>query len=55
MEAVGEMVRLLCAVAMLSAVTEVLLAGRKGSEIVCLLLSLAGVSGVLSFCADIRL
>ena len=55
MERIGAVIQLLCTVAVISAVTEVLLAGRKGTEIVCLLLSLAGVGGILSFCTEIRL
>lgn len=55
MEAINSLARMLCTVAMISAVVEVLLAGRKGSEIVCLMLSLAGVSSILAACSQIWL
>lgn len=53
MDAINSLARMLCAVAMVSAVAEVLLAGRKGSEIVCLMLSLAGVGSILVACSQI--
>ncbi|MDO4357365.1 MAG: hypothetical protein Q4E13_12750 [Clostridia bacterium] len=48
LEWIRELATALCAIAAMSALSEVLLAGRKGSQAVSLLLSLAGVGAILS-------
>ena len=43
----------LCAIAVLSAVAEVMLNGRKGAAAVSLMLSMAGIGAILRFAAAI--
>lgn len=47
------LVRSLCGLSVIAAVSETALAGRKGKEVVCLMLSMSGVSLVLSACLEI--
>ena len=53
MAAVRELAELLCIIALLSAVMEVLLAGRRGGTLVGLLLALSGIVAILTKCAEI--
>ena len=53
MAAVRELAQLLCIIALLSAVMEVLLAGRRGGALIGLLLALSGVVAILTRCTEI--
>ncbi len=48
LEGIRELAAALCAIAVMSAMSEVLLAGRRGGHAVSLLLSLAGVGTILT-------
>ena len=48
-----DLIHMLCLTALRSAVADVMLAGRRGADIVCLMLSLGGVSSILAACTRI--
>ena len=53
LERIGSVMTSLCAIAVLSSVAEMLLAGRKGAHAVSLMLAMAGVGLVLTEAASL--
>ena len=53
MKEIGDLTALLGTLALFSAVAEMLLCGRKGSEIVCLMLAMAGVCAAIGMMAGV--
>jgi len=47
-----DLTRTLCLTALLSALVEGMLAGKRGVDIICLMLSLSGVGSILAHCAQ---